>query len=95
MNKQYKIDQLEAHNRALVGFIMQLRGRYSHSDHILKWSDEALSNSPVDLYHKEQEVIEASIKWKSFSEYSLDADSADMELAQSIANLQQARQEQE
>ena len=27
----------------LTDFIMRLRGRYSHSEHILKWTDEILS----------------------------------------------------
>jgi len=68
MSDQDKIDQLEAHNRALVEALEELIAIKSYKNQHGKdeWYEEkqpiawekarqALSNSPVDLYRKEQE----------------------------------------
>jgi len=84
MTSQDKIDKLEAHNRALVE-VLKSAMRYTvlHTPievvHHLEWFDnaeQALSNSPVDLYRKEQEVIEAAIVYiNTFSESPEEYDS--------------------
>jgi len=68
--QQSRIDQLEAHNRALLELVeiiqkdLKMRsidGVVDISNFIWERIDKALSNSPdVSLYHKEQEVIEAA-----------------------------------
>jgi len=103
MTSQDKIDQLEAHNRALVEVALAMREWIDAvpSDTVLPampgfdrdWADSIISNSPVDLYRKEQEVIEAAIVYiNTFSESPEEYDST-VVLEKHITNLQQARQE--
>ena len=94
MNQQDKINQLEAQNRALVEAmeysLWEALTYYEKTEVVL----DALSNSPVDLYRKGQEVIEAAIKFSvATSHWELNATGRVLEEA--VANLQQARKERE
>jgi len=105
MTSQDKIDKLEAQNRALVIAMLQLNigscncltktpePSYHSKLCPTRIIGEAISNSPVDLYRKEQEVIEAAIVYiNTFSESPEEYDST-VVLEKHITNLQQARQE--
>jgi len=109
MNNQDKIDQLEAHNRALVEALERLVTVKAHKDEWGKdnfyldnqpiaWekAKQALSNSPVDLCRKEQAVIEAAIAWgqADMSDVDLTGD-VEVKLVDAIINFQQAREGEE
>ena len=90
MSDQDKIDQLEVQNRELVKAFEKLDNctfSFDGRKTMETVRAAALSNSPVHLYRKEQEVIEAAICAKDGF--------ISRELIDAVANLQQARQEQE
>ena len=95
MTDQDKIDQLEAYNRALVKIIISERDSQIEKYGSCPYLDLLLSNFPdVFLYRKEQEVIEAAIKFSvATSHWELNATGRVLEEA--VANLQQARKERE
>jgi len=91
-----RLEESQAQNRAAVEALEEIK-RVSDTEwldrlatrHVRTLACQALSNSPVDLYRKEQAVIKAVIL-----ELSRDSTNDYWELQRTIANLQQARKEQ-